>query len=93
MGEPTKAFISETYSEGKWTSTYVHEKSLREVVQNFSRKEFFNLVCLASNAINSVNNSAASLEYNSQCRQHFYIAIYNKLDTVCVIKTLIRRKN
>jgi len=62
MGE-AKAFISETFSDGKWSSTYIHEKSLREVVQNFSPKEFFTLISLAANAIHNVNNSATSLEY------------------------------
>ena len=63
MESQEKAFVSETYCEGQWTSVYIHNKSLREIVQNFSQEEFLTLVALGSNAINTVNNSAASLEY------------------------------
>ncbi len=57
------AFISETFSDGKWTSTYTHPASLQEYVSDATPKEFHLLVSLASNALKKMNSSAENIQY------------------------------
>lgn len=57
------AFVSETFSDGKWTSTYTHPASLKEAVSGVTPQEFQLLVSLASNALQKMNSSAENIQY------------------------------
>ena len=57
------AFISETFSDGVWSSTYTHTSSVQELVRNITQKEFPILISLAANAIHNMKQSATTLQY------------------------------
>jgi len=58
-----KAFLSETFSNGKWTSTYTHPESMQSVVKDLTQKEFQIALGLAVNALQKMNSSAENLSY------------------------------
>ena len=58
-----KAFLSETFSNGKWTSTYTHPTSLQSVVKDLTQKEFKVAMTLAVSALQKMNSSAENLSY------------------------------
>ena len=58
-----KAFLSETFSNGKWTSTYTHPTSLQSVVKDLTQKEFQIALGLAVNALQKMNSSAENISY------------------------------
>lgn len=58
-----KAFLSETFSNGKWTSAYTHPESMQSVVKDLTQKEFQIALGLAVNALEKMNSSAENLSY------------------------------
>ena len=58
-----KAFLSETFSNGKWTSTYTHPTSLQSVVKDLTQKEFKVAMTLAVSALQKMNSSAENISY------------------------------
>ena len=54
------AFVSETFSDGVWSSTYTHTSSVQEFIQNITKEEFPILLSLAANAILNIKLSAGS---------------------------------
>ena len=58
-----RAFVSETFSNGKWTSTYTHPTSLQSVVKDLTQKEFKVAMTLAVCALQKMNSSAENLSY------------------------------
>ena len=57
------AFVSETFSDGKWSSTYIHHMSLQNIVKNISYDEFAIIISLAANALHNMNKSANTMQY------------------------------
>lgn len=55
--------MSETFSEGTWSSTYTHTKSVQEIVKDISPDEFCIILSLAANALNNMNHSANTMQY------------------------------
>lgn len=58
-----KAFLSETFSNGKWTSAYTHPESMQSVVKDLTQKEFKVAMTLAVSALEKMNSSAENLSY------------------------------
>ena len=58
-----RAFVSETFSNGKWTSTYTHPHSMQSVAKDLSQKEFKIAMTLAVSALQKMNSSAENLQY------------------------------
>jgi len=58
-----KAFLSETFSNGKWTSAYTHPESMQSVVKDLTQKEFQIALGLAVNALQKMNSSAENISY------------------------------
>ena len=58
-----KAFVSETFSHGKWSSTYTHSKSVQQIVKDISHEEFGIIISLAANALLNMNQSANTIQY------------------------------
>lgn len=58
-----KAFVSETFSDGTWSSTYTHSKSVQQIVKNISPDEFCIILSLAANALHNMNQSANTMQY------------------------------
>ena len=58
-----RAFVSETFSNGKWTSTYTHPYSMQSVAKDLSQKEFKIAMTLAVSALQKMNSSAENLQY------------------------------
>ena len=58
-----RAFVSETFSNGKWTSTYTHPHSMQSVAKDLSQKEFKVAMTLAVSALQKMNSSAENLQY------------------------------
>jgi hypothetical protein len=50
-----KAFVSETFSDGTWSSTYTHHKSVQQIVKDISAHEFAIILSLAANALNNIS--------------------------------------
>ncbi len=57
------AFVCETFSNGKWTSTYTHPHSMQSVAKDLTQKEFKVAMTLAVNALQKMNSSAENLSY------------------------------
>ena len=45
------AFISETFSDGVWSSTYTHTSSVQELVRNITQKDIYRSVFLLRDII------------------------------------------
>ena len=58
-----KAFISETFSDGTWSSTYTHPKSVQEIVKDISPEEFCIILSLARNALHNMKQSVNTMQY------------------------------
>jgi len=58
-----RAFVSETFSDGKWTSTYTHPHSMQSVAKDLTQKEFKVAMTLAVSALQKMNSSAENLSY------------------------------
>jgi len=58
-----KAFVSETFSDGTWSSTYTHPKSVQQIVKDISPDEFCIILSLAANALHNMNQSATTMQY------------------------------
>lgn len=58
-----KAFISETFSDGTWSSTYTHDKSVQEIVKDISSEEFCIILSLARNALHNMKQSVNTMQY------------------------------
>ena len=58
-----RAFVSETFSNGIWTSTYTHPESMQSVVKDLTQKEFQIALGLAVNALEKMNSSAENISY------------------------------
>jgi hypothetical protein len=56
------AFVSETYTNGAWTSTFNHTKSIRSTVEHLTVSEFQVLIELAASALRTMNTSATSIQ-------------------------------
>ena len=74
-----KAFISETFSDGTWSSTYTHHKSVQDIVKDISQKEFYVVMHLAVNAFNHMNQSANTIQYTD--------AIQKEVDIVYIYRS------
>jgi hypothetical protein len=57
------AFVSESFSNGKWTSTYIHPHSVQSVVKDLTQKEFKVAMSLAATALQKMNSSAENVCY------------------------------
>lgn len=55
--------MSETFSDGTWSSTYTHSQSVQELVKDISSEEFSIVLSLASNALHSMKQSANTMQY------------------------------
>ena len=58
-----KAFVSETFSDGIWSSTYTHPQSVQQIVKDISTEEFCIILSLAANALHNMNQSANTMQY------------------------------
>lgn len=58
-----RAFVSETFTNGKWTSIYTHPHSMQSVVKDLTQKEFKVAMTLAVSALQKMNSSAENLSY------------------------------
>lgn len=58
-----RAFVSETFSDGQWTSIYTHPHSMQSVVKDLTQKEFQIALGLAVNALQKMNSSAENISY------------------------------
>lgn len=58
-----RAFVSETFTNGKWTSIYTHPDSMQSVVKDLTQKEFQIALGLAVNALQKMNSSAENISY------------------------------
>jgi len=56
------AFVSETYANGAWTSTFKHTKSIKSTVEHLTISEFQVLLELAASALKTMNTSATSMQ-------------------------------
>lgn len=79
-----RAFVSETFCNGKWTSTYTHPTSLQSVVKDLSQKEFKVAMTLAVSALQKMNSSAENLQYkealDKEVKSYTQVLIQEKED-------------
>ena len=66
------AFVSETFSDGVWSSTYTHTSSVQEFIQNITKEEFPILLSLAANAILNIKLSATTLQYKEAIHKEVF---------------------
>jgi hypothetical protein len=57
------AFISETFADDMFSSTYKHTTSVKDLVKDISIEEFTILISLASNALRNMKQSSSTLQY------------------------------
>ena len=55
--------MSETFSDGTWSSTYTHANSIQQVVKDISSDEFCIILSLAANALHKMNQSVNTMQY------------------------------
>jgi hypothetical protein len=58
-----KALVSETFSDGTWSSTYIHPTSVQQIVKDISPDDFCIILSLAANALHNINQSANTIQY------------------------------
>ena len=90
-----RAFVSETFSDGKWTSTYTHPDSMQSVVKDLTQKEFQIALGLAVNALQKMNSSAENISYkealDKEIKTHTQILSQQKEDLEARLE--LARKN
>jgi hypothetical protein len=90
-----RAFVSETFSDGKWTSIYTHPHSMQSVVKDLTQKEFQIALGLAVNALQKMNSSAENISYKEalekEIKSHTQILSQQKEDLEARLE--LTRKN
>ena len=90
-----RAFVSETFSNGQWTSIYRHPGSMQSVVKDLTQKEFQIALGLAVNALQKMNSSAENLSYkealDKEIKSHTQILSQEKEDLEARLE--LARKN
>ena len=90
-----RAFVSETFSNGQWTSIYRHPGSMQSVVKDLTQKEFQIALGLAVNALQKMNSSAENISYkealDKEVKTHTQILSQQKEDLEARLE--LARKN
>jgi hypothetical protein len=90
-----RAFVSETFSNGQWTSIYTHPHSMQSVAKDLTQKEFQIALGLAVNALQKMNSSVENISYkealDKEIKSHTQILSQQKEDLEARLE--LARKN
>ena len=57
------SFVSETFKDGEWSSTFRHSESIKDIVCDLSNDNFLVLMRLASSALTHLHTSTKTIQY------------------------------
>jgi hypothetical protein len=57
------SFVSETFKDGEWLSTFRHSESIKDIVADLSNDNFLVLIRLASSALKHLHTSTKTIQY------------------------------